>query len=228
VENTPARQLSSFRLAMGLLTPHAMSSSQFIQSALSPAPLQTASIQQLWSLTLWGSVVIFSVVVAFVFAAVERNMHRPSNEARSSTSEKVVTRSGSATIAVTFVMLVSLLSATVACRSREQILSEQEKALTSLRATTVAVCEAWLSGAVSSTFARTALQVTQDLLQKHHVTLTASSPDALADPAARSVSESENQLAQTLALLWKGINEGDSLGVRRQLSTVASDQSRFR
>jgi hypothetical protein len=113
-----------------------------------------------------------------------------------------------------------------ACRGREQLLSDQEKALTSLRATTVAIGEAWLAGDVSSTYARTALLATRDLLSKRHVTLAAASPDILADPAAQSLSASENDLTRSLALLWKGVDEGDSRAVRDQLSAVASHAGR--
>jgi len=117
------------------------------------------------------------------------------------------------------IVVLGLLAST-ACRSRQQLLSEQEKALTSLRATTVAVCEAWLAGAVSSTYARTALHATGDLLERERAALAGSSPDALADPAAQSVSESETQLARSLALLWKGVDEGDPRAVRQHLSAV--------
>src|SRR5437762_704650 len=44
------------------------------------------------------------------------------------------------------IVILGLLAST-ACRSRQEFLSEQEKELTSLRATAVAVGEAWLAGA---------------------------------------------------------------------------------
>jgi predicted DNA-binding transcriptional regulator YafY len=121
------------------------------------------------------------------------------------------------------VLIAMLATLGYACRSHEQIFADQHKALTSLRATAVALGEAWLSGAVSSTYVRTALETTQQLLEKQRAALAA--PDLLADPAAVALSTSENELARTLALLWKAVGEGDSVGVRRHLSTVASSQT---
>src|SRR3954465_12871626 len=85
-----------------------------------------------------------------------------------------------------------LLGAAVAvsCSSRDAVLDEREEALTSLRATVAAIGHAWLSGAVSSAYARTALETTQELVTKQRTKLTAS-PDLLADPRAGRISESE-------------------------------------
>jgi hypothetical protein len=107
-----------------------------------------------------------------------------------------------------------------ACRSPQQMLIEQQKALISLRATSVALSEAWLAGTASSTYVRTALEATQQLLEKQRVELTAS-PDVLADPKAAALSEWENQLTRTVALLWKAVGESDPAAVRRHLTTLA-------
>jgi hypothetical protein len=87
-----------------------------------------------------------------------------------------------------------------ACRSRQQMLTEQQKALISLRATTVALSEAWLAGNASSTYVRTALEATQQLLEKQRVELT-TSPDVLADPKAAALSEWESAYAKRGAAL---------------------------
>jgi hypothetical protein len=99
------------------------------------------------------------------------------------------------------------------------MLSDQEKALTSLRATIVFVCDAWLAGSVSTTYARTALEATALLLDKERTEL-ASSPDALASPLGATLSEVEQQLARSLALLHQALSQSDTAVVRQQLSLV--------
>ena len=78
-------------------------------------------------------------------------------------------------------LLVLMAVSTAGCRSQQQVLAEQQKALTSLQATTRALSDAWLSGTVSGTYVRTALEATQRLVEKQRAELVAS-PDMLADP----------------------------------------------
>ena len=112
------------------------------------------------------------------------------------------------------------------CRSEQQIVSDQEKSLASLRATVAAVCDAWLAGRVSTTYARTSLEATAVLVEKDRATL-AGGPDLLADPTAATLAESQNHLARSLALLRKALSDGDRGAVRQQLSAVRARQAQL-
>ena len=118
-------------------------------------------------------------------------------------------------------MLVCSLSLT-ACESRQDLLDRQHKALTSLRSTVTSVCQAWLDGNVSTTYARTALEASAVLLDKEHTKIT-SSPDAVADPAVASVSDAEHQLARQIALLRQALAESNADAVRQLTSTIESE-----
>src|SRR5206468_6160578 len=90
-----------------------MPSGDVMQSALSPAGPQAASIQHLWSLMLWVSAVVLALVLGFVFAAIVRSRYRRSNGPPPPASETILARSVGAAIAVTAVILVWLLIASV-------------------------------------------------------------------------------------------------------------------
>jgi hypothetical protein len=83
------------------------------------------------------------------------------------------------------------------------------------------VSQAWLDGQVSTTYARTALEAAALLLDKEQTKITAS-PDALANPAIASVSDSEHELAHQIALLRKALTESNADAVRQLKSTVES------
>jgi hypothetical protein len=128
--------------------------------------------------------------------------------------------------AARFLVLVLCCSAITGCGSTQDLVPQQQKALTSLRSTVTAVCSAWLEGDVSTTYARTALEATAALLEKER-TQIAGSPDALADPALTSLSESENQLARQIALLRKALVDSDATAVRQLKSAVSSRQAQL-
>ena len=119
-----------------------------------------------------------------------------------------------------FVLLICAMPALGACKSRARLLDEQSQSLQSLQATTKAVSEAWLSGAVSAAYARTALESTEQLLEKQRAALAAS-PGALADPAAARISQAQEQLARSLAVLWKAVDQTDPAAARQQLARVS-------
>jgi hypothetical protein len=106
-----------------------------------------------------------------------------------------------------------------ACRTPEQTLTDQNKTLESLRATATAVADAWLAGDVSSTFARTALEETLQLLENSRSELAAS-PALLADPQFANLTQSLDRLTRTVGALWKNVGDGDAAAVRRQLAEV--------
>jgi hypothetical protein len=118
------------------------------------------------------------------------------------------------------VVLVVALAA--GCRSQQQILDDQREGLTSLRATTTAVCRAWLDGQVSQTYAHTTLDALQELLEKQREELLQSSDELLTDPAARSLAQAQGRLAQTLALLARAIEAGDREALRAHLTAITT------
>src|SRR5438045_5672588 len=89
------------------------------------------------------------------------------------------------------------------CESRQDLLDRQHKALTSLRSTVTSVCQAWLDGNVSTTYARTALEASAGLLDKEHTKLT-SSPDAVAAPTAESGSDTAHAPGRHVAFHRQG------------------------
>ena len=108
------------------------------------------------------------------------------------------------------------------CGSVQELADQQQKALTSLTATVTAICDGWLEGSLSTTYARTALEAAGTLLEKERAKI-GGSPDALANPAVASVSESERQLARQIALLRKALADSDATRVR-QLMPVAGER----
>jgi len=116
------------------------------------------------------------------------------------------------------------LPAAGACKKRERLLDEQAQSLRSLQSTTKAISEAWLSGAVPAPYARTALESTEQLLAKQRADLAAS-PGMLADPLAARISQGQEQLARSLALLWQAVDKADPAAARQQLARVSHSPS---
>jgi cytochrome c oxidase subunit 2 len=84
-----------------------------VQSALSPAGPQAASIHALWSLMFWTSTTVFVIVIAFTCVAVIRATRDRRDSLAPSSSEKSLTRSVAAAVGATVVILVLLLIASV-------------------------------------------------------------------------------------------------------------------
>jgi cytochrome c oxidase assembly factor CtaG len=120
-----------------------------------------------------------------------------------------------------FVWLVVVALAAAGCRSQEQILADQEKALSSAYATTSAIGKAWLSGQVSTTYARTAIDQMRVLVAQQRTAL-AESPKLLIAPRGSELSQQEERLSRLLALLAQAIADGDQSGTRAHLAAIAS------
>jgi putative membrane protein len=116
-------------------------------------------------------------------------------------------------------LLATLWLTGASCRSRQDILTEQGKALTSLRATTASVADAWLAGSTSTTYTRTALEQTLQLLDLERSELAAS-PELLADARGAALSQSGDRLARVIGLVWNDVGQGDSESVRRHLADI--------
>jgi len=118
------------------------------------------------------------------------------------------------------VVLVVALAA--GCRSQQQILDEEREGLSSVRASATSVCRAWLDGRISGTYAHTALQQLQELLEQQREQLMQSSDELLSDPAARSLSEAQGRLAHTLAMLARAVDARDPDAVRAHLTAIST------
>jgi hypothetical protein len=105
------------------------------------------------------------------------------------------------------------------CGSTQSVITEQQKALTSLTSTVRTVCRAWLDGNVSTTYARTALAASATLLEKKRAKI-AGSPDAMSDARIASLGNAEQQLAQRIAVLRKALVDSDANTVRQVAATL--------
>ena len=121
-------------------------------------------------------------------------------------------------------ILILYVAFVVGCGSTHDLVNDEQKALVSLQSTVTTVGSAWLDGHVSTRYARTALEAAAGLLEKERARI-GGAPDALADPAVASLSESENQLARQISLLRKALADSDAAAVRHVMATVASRQS---
>ncbi len=115
---------------------------------------------------------------------------------------------------------IAVILLTAACGGAEQLLSDQEKALTSLRATAATVGDSWLTGRISTRYARTALDRTIQLLEQQRAELVAA-PEVLADDRGSILTDKLQRLARAIVALRRGIDAGDSSDVRRTLSELA-------
>jgi len=115
---------------------------------------------------------------------------------------------------------------TIACGSTQELADQQQKAVTSLNATVAAVCHGWLDGNLSTTDARTALEAAATLLEKERAKI-GGSPDALANPAVASLSDSERQLARKIALLRNALANSDATTVRQLMPVAGERQSQL-
>jgi hypothetical protein len=124
---------------------------------------------------------------------------------------------------LTCVLCWALSSA--ACHRQDQQLQQHTEKLASLRATTVAVGEAWLGGDVSGTYAHTALDQTYMLVEQERTALAAA-PQALLDPRGAALSQAAERHSRVLALMIHDVQGADAEATRRHLadlSAMASD-----
>src|SRR6478672_10883979 len=90
-----------------------MSAADFSQSVVAPAGPQALSIHGLWLLMLWTSTAVFALVIIAVFFALARGIRNRSRENTATPSERSLSRAVSSAIAVTAVILIGLLVASV-------------------------------------------------------------------------------------------------------------------
>jgi hypothetical protein len=108
---------------------------------------------------------------------------------------------------------------TSACSRQDRRLQQHRDALESLGATTAFVGEAWLSGQVSGTYARTALEEAFQLVEQERTAL-ASSPQALLDPRGAQLSQAAERLSRLLALMMDDVSTADGSALRRHVAEI--------
>jgi cytochrome c oxidase assembly factor CtaG len=127
--------------------------------------------------------------------------------------------SGRRTRYASFAWLIVVVLGASACRSQDAILKQQTKALASFGATVATVGDAWLAGSVSTTYTRTVLEQTLQLLETSRSELVAS-PRLLADAKGADLSQTADELSRIIAAVWKNVGDGDAITVRRQLAEL--------
>ena len=116
-------------------------------------------------------------------------------------------------------MLATALLALPACARQDQQLQQHKEAFESLGATTAAIGEAWLDGAVSGTYTRTALAETLKLVEQERAALAAT-PEMLLDPRGAALSQAAERLSRLLAQLTGDIRAADATSARRHLAGI--------
>jgi hypothetical protein len=107
----------------------------------------------------------------------------------------------------------------IGCSRQDERLEQHKKNLESLGATTKVVAEAWLSGHVSGTYTRTALDQTFYLVEQERATL-ASKPAMLQDARGAALSQDAEQLSRLIASIVGDVTSADGHSVRRRLTML--------
>lgn len=119
------------------------------------------------------------------------------------------------TIAVEVTALIFL----VGCSRQDTRLERHKKKLESLGATTKVIADAWLSGDVSTTYARTALDRTFYLVEQERAKL-ASRPEMLQDTRGAALSENAEQLSRLIAAIIGDVGSADDQSARQRLASL--------
>ena len=119
----------------------------------------------------------------------------------------------------TLTCLLCWAVSSAACHRQDQQLQQHTEKLASLRATTVAVGEAWLAGQVSGTYAHTALDQTFMLVEQERRSLAAT-PQALLDPRGAALSQAAERHSRLLALMIHDVQGADAGAARRRLAEI--------
>jgi len=117
------------------------------------------------------------------------------------------------------VMLTSVLVAALCgggCGGSDETLSAHRQALTSFTATATMIADAWLSGTVSATYARTGFEAAARLLAERQTALADDLP-LLATRDGAALSDAEEHVSRIVASMAEAIGRMDSAAVRRDL-----------
>jgi len=107
----------------------------------------------------------------------------------------------------------------VGCSRQDARLDDHKKNLESLGATTKVIAEAWLSGDVSGTYARTALEQTFYLVEQERARL-ASRPEMLQDSRGATLSQDAERLSRLIASMIGDVGIADGAAARQRLASL--------
>jgi hypothetical protein len=107
----------------------------------------------------------------------------------------------------------------IGCSRQDARLEEHKKNFESLGATTKVIGEAWLSGDVSGTYTRTALEQTFYLVEQERTKL-ASRPEMLQDPRGAALSQEAEQLSRVIASMIGDVGSADGDAARQRLASL--------
>jgi hypothetical protein len=113
-------------------------------------------------------------------------------------------------------VLITTMAAASGCARQDTRMRQLAEEFESLRATAAAIGDAWLTGAVSGTYAATAFDQTFRMLDLQRTEL-ASSPRSLVDPRGARLSQAGEHLSRLVALLGEDVHRGDADAARRHL-----------
>lgn len=123
-------------------------------------------------------------------------------------------------MATVFIVVVTIgCLSVVGCTRLDTRLQQHKEQFESLGASTAFIGEAWLSGRVSGTYTRTALEQTFLLVEKERTAL-ASVPQALLDPRGAHLSQAAEQLSRLIALLIDDVRGSDASAARKHLGQI--------
>lgn len=105
------------------------------------------------------------------------------------------------------------------CSRQDARLEEHQKNLESLGATTKVIGEAWLSGDVSGTYTRTALEQTFYLVEQERAKL-ASKPEMLQDRRGAVLSQEAEKLSRLIASMIGDVSTADGDAARHRLAVL--------
>ena len=105
------------------------------------------------------------------------------------------------------------------CSRQDARLEAHKKSLESLGATTKVIAEAWLSGDVSGTYTRTALEQTFYLVEQERARL-ASTPEMLQDRRGATLSQDAEQLSRLIASMIGDVDTANSDAARQRLASL--------
>lgn len=118
------------------------------------------------------------------------------------------------TIAAAMMML-----AATGCGRQDARLDEHHKNFESFGATTKVIADAWLSGQVSGTYTRTALEQTFYLVEQERSAL-ASKPAMLQDRRGAALSQNAEHLSRLLASIIGDVTSADGQSARQHLTML--------
>jgi hypothetical protein len=105
------------------------------------------------------------------------------------------------------------------CSRQDARLEEHKKNFESLGATTKVIAEAWLSGNVSGTYTRTALEQTFFLVEQERAKL-ASTPEMLQDPRGAALSQDAERLSRLIASMIGDVGSANGDSARQRLASL--------